>query len=474
MVKLETLEQNRIERFLYLSSFVVALHVHARPQHWVDWTHLERLLPLVAGAPDGRSVLMPNVQEAYLGVEGWNRRSFAPFVRLFASPSLRTLLMDPPSNKVYTQLAADDAAEVLELVTLGINPSSQEPCALDIFPDEKSGASREDLVRLLPRSFTPITSLSISAWMLSPEIFSLLAQYRLVLLHVQGRFSANPGNLALLPNLDIPEGSFEDLRDLTLNNVSFSDIVQILRTPRLVDHLHALRLHVAQVLDLGLEDDDEDRAYMTLFNQVAKAAHLKRLTIVSGRDDSEGPYSLPAAIVNKLRGMRLSHLRLYNITAGDSVGFHELRADATVAWGNLTQLSMLSQDLLPSDLIALSRLPKLWRIAANVSPALGRPFGEELGQGFSRQLHLVSRFRFGVNFFDAGARPQHGRALHRIIVLLTDLCPSGLSIHAERDYHKNRKADVEDMIWLEKLLCELRECGVTRGDQVAPKLITSR
>ncbi|KAG8792622.1 hypothetical protein FRC12_005472 [Ceratobasidium sp. 428] len=415
MLELDSLEQARIDRFLQLSAYVIVMHEHARPQQWVDWTHLERLLPLVTHAGDRRSALMPNVQEAFLSVDGWDRRPFSPFVQLFAGPSLRTLVVVPPSNTVYTQLTAKDTAKILELATIGINPGSDKACALGIFPDEKSSSDREAILTVLPRSSTPLTTLSISAWMLSPETFLLLAQYYLVNLYIHGRFSANPADLTLLPDLEIPETSFIYLRNLVINEVAFSDVVHILRTPHLVDRLEVLRLDIASILNLDLDDTDEDNAYKGLIDQVTKAKHLKQLSIVSPRDDAEGPYSLTPEMVKQLRDLELSRLRLSNFAAGDGVGFHDLRENAAKAWVNLTQLSMLSQDLLPGDLVALSQLPKLWRIAANVSPMLGRRFDEGLGRGFSRQLQLVSHFKFGADFSEPEATAENRRALHRII-----------------------------------------------------------
>ncbi|KAG8694548.1 hypothetical protein FRC09_009772 [Ceratobasidium sp. 395] len=386
------------------------------PDHWVDWTYLDRLIPLVGSAKDGRTALMPCVEEALLSVDGWNRRPFAPYVRLFANSSLHTLVVQRESDRVYTPLSAPDAEEVLRLASEGINPGNQRSCHLGIYPDDGYHATAT-LAQLLPRPFTSLTNLSVSAWMLSKDAFLAFAGYPLVRLSVHGRLNARAANLEELHELEIPEGSFQDLRQVVLANLRFDDTVNIMRTPRLMDAVSSLKLDMALIPFLGFQDEDEDAAYMTIIDEVVKVTSLKSLVIVSARNNTEPPYSMTPLMVEKLCVLHLAHLCLYNFAVEESVGFHTVRENAVGNWENITQLSMLSQDLLPDDLVAFSCLPRLWRLAANVSPALGKEFREAIGPGFSRRLHLVSRFRFGIAFrrFDDRKPPEHCRALYRMI-----------------------------------------------------------
>ncbi|KAG8792619.1 hypothetical protein FRC12_005469 [Ceratobasidium sp. 428] len=473
MPELQELEPARVQRFLKLSAFVHILEVHAQPDHWVDWTYLHRLLPLIESATDERTVLMPHVKEAWLTVYDWNRRPFAPFVRLFANPSLHTLVVDRWSNSVYTPLSALDSAEVFRLAGRGINPGNKHNCYISIYPDDGPDYSREFLAELLPPPFTSLTNLSVSAWMISESAILAFARYPLVRLAIYGRLAARSADLGQLHELDIPEGSFDDLRELVLSNIHFYDIIQLLRTPRLTGAVSSLKLDLALIGALYVEDDEEDDVYMTLVDQVIEAKNLKKLMIVSSRDDTQSPYCLTPLMVEKLRSLHLFHLRLYNFTVGDGVGFDTLRDNAAVAWANMSHLSMLSQDLLPGDLVALSRLPKLWRLAANVSPSLGEEFCDAIGEGFSQRLHLVSRFRFGVEFRSSSQRrpPEHCKALYRMLMLLTDLCPSGLIIHFEREFSADNWADRRDHFWLEKLMSGLRNCGTLKGNKLTPELI---
>ncbi|KAG8681853.1 hypothetical protein FRC09_017186, partial [Ceratobasidium sp. 395] len=450
---LDQLEESRVERFLELATLVVSLEVHTKSNRWVRWTGMERLIALLPTTGPDQRVLFPRLQRLTLVFEGGPRRGeLASYVRLGASSSLRVLSIDPLSTRAYQACMPAEARAICDALARFQNPQAPTLRTLSLFPEELNGALREQVMTSLMVVSSNLSSLSISAWLLSQDTMAMLANLPLRSLLIQGRFPINSGDLSQLQNLDCPATAFQGLRRLILSNVQFADMVNLLATPRLLDCVELLRVDVAQVHGL---DDNEEALYTRLIELVAGSQTNSRLVLVARQGTREGAYPLTEAMFSliQVKAQVYTHLRLYNFCLHFSEGFRVFH-EGQDNWQNLTQLSVMQQDLHPADLVAFAAFPNLSRLSANVSRALGRRRDGALDQVFAHPLTLASRFTFGERYVGMTDQVQ---ALRRIVCLLLDLCSNGLNLRVEREFCMYQVEDVQDHRWLELLAQQLRE-----------------
>ncbi|KAG8696219.1 hypothetical protein FRC09_008646 [Ceratobasidium sp. 395] len=391
-----------------------------------------------------------------MAVFSWERdRGLAPYVRLVASPSLRTLCINPPSTKFYVPCTPTDAQNICDLVSPFRSPSAPLLLALSLFPEDRNGARRGQVLESLTAACAGLSSLSVSAWLLSLDTMRMLAGLSLRSLLVQGRCPIDNGDLSGLALLDLPPTAFQELRRLSINNMQFGDVLDLLATPRLLDCVKLLRVELAQVQSVG---DDEHALYQRLIQLITGSQTITGLTLVARQEAREGPYRLAQGMFDSLalRSRFYTHFRLYNFSLPFTTGFGVFH-EGQDRWRNLTQLSVMDQDLCPADLIAFASFPSLSRLSANISATLGLPHDQAPNRTFNCPLTLTSRFAFREPYLGLSYQRQ---ALGRIA---WDLCPNGLDLVVERNLSARTAQAKEDHRWLVKLTTGLKSLGLIAG-----------
>ncbi|KAG9100102.1 hypothetical protein FS749_016292 [Ceratobasidium sp. UAMH 11750] len=448
------LEASRIQRFLQLATHVVLLDVHCNPGRWIHWRGLERLLPLLDQAQDGRTALLPCVKEAFISADRWPaERPFAPLVRLFADRSLCKLQVVPPGSISYPRSSPADTVEVFNILAAASHPSAPLLTSVGIFPEDEPAAVHSRSIVL--DAFTPILnrlkSLHISEWFLSDVTVRALAAASLERLSIHGRFAAESDSLQWLPHLLFDEPGFACLRSLHITNVPFAKIVHVLSTPGLLLQVVHLRIAISPVVDL--EENNDEALYLQTLQRIAAAPKIKNIVLAAREQEWESAYSLRAQVLAPLAQMNLDTLRLYQICIPNSDGFRMFHDGG---WTNLRYLSLMHQDLTPSDLVAFSSFPRLSRLSANVSTSLGQPRHEPLGTQFAGPLELTTRAMLRG---PAQTKEERSRVLTRIACLFLDLCREGLTVTVERTYRPRSEVDTADYAWAKVLDRHLTKVG---------------
>jgi hypothetical protein len=399
------LDQSRVSRFLYLATCVVRLRVYNNPQKWINWARLDRLLPLVQEAGDGRLGLLPWVTHCTFQVGPQTRRLIlAPLVKLVASPTLKHLWVQPSSPNQHAYCTIEDASEVFGALSAAFLPRSRLEW-LSIFPETTT--STPGLRPALVDRFVPLTHhleyCSISAWLLSEATIIALAQAPLRWLEAHGRFAVDSGDLSRIQFQDMPQGAFAQLATLVVNDVPLELAYHLLSTRSIIDHVRSLRIEIAPVDDL---DNDEDVLYTNLLHWVAAAPYLDNFCFIAGRGEAETPYPISPALLLPLLAKNLVALRLYRFSLAGTVGFSLFHDPGNHAWTSLRRIAIMHQDLVPEDFVQLSHLPSLGELSGNVSIPLGRRRDAALAGGFRKQLILSSQFRFSRRYQGTPADAQ--------------------------------------------------------------------
>ncbi|KAG8722125.1 hypothetical protein FRC08_006894 [Ceratobasidium sp. 394] len=406
----ETFNPQRVQRFLLYASYVMRLEVYADPHERTRWHHLNRLSSLLQQAPDEREVLMPWVTEAYITTDGAPLQAFAPLVRLFANPTLRTLQIQGVAALSYPQSSPGDTVEMMNLLARAQDLETPQLTTIDIFPAESRNLDDERLSTF--DAFAPLisqlTRLSVSTWFLSPQSFRAIALAPIARLQIRGASNSAPSGFPWPQHAEEEEeeNPFGHLRTLLLETVPSDQLDQLLSVPRLLDHVVSLRIDVCPVIDP--ENPEDPAVYVRALRRAGEAPNLKNLILSPREPEWFDPYVVPVGVLESLAERSLDTLRLYHVRLVGTVGFQFFRRPG---FSNLRHLSIIRQDITPEDLVAFSRLPRLTRLGANVSVALGEPRLDLSPAGFTTRLELTSGCMFGAQY---SGRASQRRVIARI------------------------------------------------------------
>ncbi|KAG8722115.1 hypothetical protein FRC08_006884 [Ceratobasidium sp. 394] len=460
----ETLDQERVKRFLTRAGWVARLTVNRNPCKWIEWTNLDRLLPLKALARDARIALLPWVTHFSLQIAGSGMElNLAPLIRLVATPVLRVLWVYPCSATVHHWCSIPDALALFSALSDAPRIPEKGLEVLSLFP-ETTAVSIPDQRPQLVQIFAPLARqlrlCTISEWLVTPAVITALAAAPLERLEIQGRFAVDGANLDGVSQLILPARAFTRLHTLVLSHIALEPVTQLLGTPHILECVEALRVEITPVDFSGPQDD---QLYSQVLQRVLGAPALRTACFIAGQRDGESGHGLPPHLVTQLAEKQLDVLRLYHFRIDGVVGFGVFHAQGSAAWNNLTRIAMMHQNLTPEDLTAFSRFPNLSAISANISLVLGAKRQGESAAGFARHLQLSSQFFFGCEYTASNSDFQ---AIIRISCLLLDLCPNGLSLVVDREFEGLNDRDRRDWAWVDVILKALQQAGLVKDQNI--------
>jgi hypothetical protein len=457
------------------------LRVNGNPKKYVRWTCLDRILSL-PGVPQGEAPL-PFVTHFSVEV-GRKARGveLAPLLGLVANPMLQQVWVSPNRSKQYPLSTLEDAQVTFSILTRAFRGE----CPLQWLAFYPQSKTNEHALRTsLTNSFLPLsTSLRIfttSIWFFSLPLLSALAQAPLERLEIQGDPSAYHVDLPPMEDTVFPDGAFQRLRMLLLQDVPLMFARKLIKSQQLIDYVEVLSIELAKITEIGFEED-EDTSYIILAQRLAALPALQELTVASSQSEGANPWSINMGLLQPILHRQLRVLRLYRIGLQASTGFQQLLTVSAIYWANLTVLCVMHQDISGGDLYKLALLPSLQELSANISRLLTAHVDREPFAHFQRPLTLTSQFRFQSPYrhqndqdvVDQIARCAHlaqsgCNASHSQCCSLLDSVTSvhGLVLLVDRVFVEGLEADKHDTVWASQITRRASQLGVKVPYKVA-------
>jgi hypothetical protein len=399
------LDAERLERFFDRAALVRRVQVNEDPRRWIRWGGLRRLLAMLPRAGDNRLCLLPWVTHFWVEVDTEREVMLGSMARMVANPLLEVFWVTPCSAAAHPWSPIQDSTQVLQAIGTRLDIDNPRLRKISLFPETPTRA--DELRAPLMTAFQPVAALlascTISEWFLSSEVLLYLGQGPLERLEVQGRTGAGDADLRGLADIVLPEGSFVQLRTLVLSGISLECASDVLRVEALMANVSALRIEIAAVHDIEVA---EGPLYIQLFQLLGAAPQVRDLCLIAGQAEHEAGYVIAPGMVSTLIANEPDVLRLYRFRLNEP-GFLPFHPVGPHAWGNVTRIAMMHQDLTPDDISALCELPSLGDLSGNIALALA-PQEDELTLCFPQPIHLSSQFRLGdIGWLDASSRSRN-------------------------------------------------------------------